>query len=148
MPPLVERRQDIPLLVDFFLRRFNDENSKSVTISPNVLDILLNYEWPGNVRELENTIERTVVMSRGNTITEAELPISIRNQTIKARYGVQVRDALPSTIEDIEKTKIVDALKRTGWVQAMAARLLGLSCRQIGYKIKKYNILRTHNGLS
>jgi Nif-specific regulatory protein len=148
MPPLLERRQDIPLLVDFFLRRFNEENAKSVVISPNVLDILLNYEWPGNVRELENTIERIVVMSRGTAITESELPISIRNQTMKARYGVQVRDALPSTIEDIEKTKILDALKRTGWVQARAARLLGLSCRQIGYKIKKYNITRMHNSLS
>jgi transcriptional regulator with GAF, ATPase, and Fis domain len=99
------------------------------------------------VRELENTIERIVVMSRGNTITESELPISIRNQTMKARYGVQIKDALPSTIEDIEKTKILDALKKTGWVQARAARLLGLSCRQIGYKIKKYNIHRLQNSL-
>jgi len=148
MPPLVERRHDIPLLVDFFLRRFNEENAKSVAISPNVLDILLNYEWPGNVRELENTIERIVVMSRSTAIAESELPISIRNQTMKARYGVQVRDALPSAIEDIEKTKILDALKRTGWVQVRAARLLGLSCRQIGYKIKKYNIHRMHNSLS
>jgi Nif-specific regulatory protein len=147
MPPLMERRHDIPLLVDFFLRRFNEENTKSVALAPNVLDILLNYEWPGNVRELENTIERIVVMSRGNTITESELPISIRNQTMKARYGVQIRDALPSTIEDIEKTKILDALKKTGWVQARAARLLGLSCRQIGYKIKKYNIHQMHNSL-
>jgi Nif-specific regulatory protein len=147
MPPLMERRQDIPILVDFFLRRFNEENAKSVTVAPNVLDILLNYEWPGNVRELENTIERIVVMSRGNTITESELPISIRNQTMKARYGVQIKDALPSTIEDIEKTKILDALKKTGWVQARAARLLGLSCRQIGYKIKKYNIHRLQNSL-
>jgi len=147
MPPLMERRQDIPLLVDFFLRRFNEENAKSVTVAPNVLDILLNYEWPGNVRELENTIERIVVMSRGNTITESELPISIRNQTMKARYGVQIKDALPSTIEDIEKTRILDALKKTGWVQARAARLLGLSCRQIGYKLKKYNIHRIHNSL-
>jgi Nif-specific regulatory protein len=147
MPPLHERRQDIPLLTEYFLRRYNDENGKAVAISPNVLDILLNYEWPGNVRELENTIERLVVMSRGSNVTESELPISIRNQTIKARYGVQLRDALPSTIEDIEKTKILDALKRTGWVQARAARLLGLSCRQIGYKIKKYNIQTTHNSL-
>ena len=147
MPPLHERRQDIPLLAEYFLRRYNDENGKAVAVSPNVLDVLLNYEWPGNVRELENTIERLVVMSRGSNVTESELPISIRNQTIKARYGVQLKDALPSTIEDIEKTKILDALKRTGWVQARAARLLGISCRQIGYKIKKYNIQATHNSL-
>src|SRR5271169_1685555 len=139
MPPLMERKQDIPMLVDHFLRRFNEENRKSVTLAPNVLDILLTYDFPGNVRELENTIERLVVMARGNIITEAELPIAIRNQTMKARYGVQMKDALPSAIEDIEKTKILDALKKTGWVQARAARMLGLSCRQIGYKMKKYN---------
>ncbi|HTZ16828.1 MAG TPA: helix-turn-helix domain-containing protein, partial [Dissulfurispiraceae bacterium] len=131
---------DIPLLVEFFLKRFNEENAKSVTLAHNILDILGNYEWPGNVRELENTIERLVVMARGNMITESELPITIRNQTIKARYGVQLKDALPSTIEDIEKTRILDALKKTGWVQARAARMLGLSNRQIGYKIKKYGI--------
>jgi len=147
MPPLVERKQDIPLLVDYFLRRFNEENRKSVTLAPNVLDILLTYDFPGNVRELENTIERLVVMARGNIVTESELPIAIRNHTIKARYGVQMKDALPSAIEDIEKTKILDALKKTGWVQARAARMLGLSCRQIGYKIKKYNIQTMQNNL-
>ncbi len=146
MPRLRERKVDIPLLVEFFLRRFNEENAKSVSLGPNVLDILNNYEWPGNVRELENTIERLVVMSRGNVISESELPITIRNQTIKARYGVQLKDALPSAIEDIEKTRILDALRKTGWVQARAARMLGLSNRQIGYKIKKYNI-QTHNSL-
>ncbi len=147
MPRLMERKVDIPLLVEFFLRRFNEENAKSVTLAPNVLDILSNYEWPGNVRELENTIERLVVMARANVIGESELPITIRNQTIKARYGVQLKDALPSTIEDIEKTKILDALRKTGWVQARAARLLGLSNRQIGYKIKKYKIQTMHNSL-
>jgi len=140
MPRLTERRVDIPLLVEFFLRRFNEENGKTVTLSPGILEILSNYEWPGNVRELENTIERLVVMARGSSVTESELPITIRNQTIKAKYGVQLKDALPSTIEDIEKTRIVDALKKTGWVQARAARLLGLSNRQIGYKMKKYGI--------
>lgn len=147
MPPLRERKVDIPILVEHFLRRYNEENRKAVALAPNVLDVLLNYEWPGNVRELENTIERLVVMSRGNVITEADLPITIKSQTMKARYDVQMKDALPSAIEDIEKTKILDALKKTGGVQARAARLLGLSCRQIGYKIKKYNIQLMQNNL-
>ena len=134
MPPLMERRQDIPMLVDHFLRRFNEENRKSVTLAPNVLDILLTYDFPGNVRELENTIERLVVMARGNIITEAELPIAIRNQTMKARYGVQMKDALPSAIEDIEKTKYTGCAKKNRLGAGRAARMLGLSCRQIGYK--------------
>jgi Nif-specific regulatory protein len=145
MPPLAERIVDIPLLVEHFLRRYNDENNKSVTIAPNLLDIMLNYGWPGNVRELENTIERLVVMSRGNSVTEAELPLAIRNQTANSRLTIQMKDALPTAIEEIEKNRIVEALKKTGWVQARAARLLGLSCRQIGYKITKYKIRENQN---
>ncbi|MEW6115688.1 MAG: nif-specific transcriptional activator NifA [Nitrospirota bacterium] len=140
LPALRERKEDIPPLVEHFLKRFNHDNHKSVTITPDVMNTFLNYDWPGNVRELENTIERLVVMAGGNTITQSDLPLNIKDQLIKARYATQLKDALPSTIEDIEKTKIIEALKRSGWVQARAARLLGLTPRQIGYKMKKYNI--------
>jgi Nif-specific regulatory protein len=100
----------------------------------------MNYDWPGNVRELENTIERIVVMCSGKTATKADLPINIRDHSLKARFASQMKDALPSTIEDIEKTKLVEALTRTGWSQAKAARILGITPRQIGYKIKKYDL--------
>jgi Nif-specific regulatory protein len=92
------------------------------------------------VRELENTIERLVVMSRGKVITPSDLPFNIRDHTLKAKYASQIKDALPSTIEDIERAKILDAIKRTGGIQAKAARLLGITPRQIGYKIKKYDL--------
>lgn len=140
LPSLRERKVDIAMLTEYFLKKYNEENRKSVRIKPDVLDIFMNYEWPGNVRELENTIERLVVMSAGKIITKSELPLSMKDQSIKSRYGIQSKDALPSTIEDIEKATILDALKNSNWIQAKAAKALGITARQIGYKMKKYDI--------
>lgn len=140
LPSLREKREDIPLLVEYFLKKYNQDNQKSVAITPEALNSFLGYDWPGNVRELENTIERLVVMSGGPLINQSDLPLNIREQLLRARYAVQMKDALPSAIEDIERTKIIDALKKTGWIQAKAARLLGLTPRQIGYKMKKYRL--------
>ena len=142
LPPLNERRVDIPVLVEYFLKKYNEENRKSVKITPEVMDLFINHAWPGNVRELENTVERLVVMSSGKVLTVSDLPLNIRDQTMRQRYGLHVKDALPSTIADIEKANISDALKKTGWVQAKAAKLLGITPRQIGYKIKRYGLTR------
>ncbi len=143
LPPLRERREDIPLLAEHFLKKYNDENRRSVVISPGVLNVFVEYEWPGNVRELENTIERLVVMSGKPVLAVSDLPLNIRDQSMKSRYGIHSKDALVTTIEDMEKSKILEVLRRTGWVQAKAARLLGISPRQIGYKIKKYQLRET-----
>ncbi len=140
LPALRERKEDISVLTDYFLRKYNEENKRSVKISPDVLSVFMSHDWPGNVRELENTIERLVVMSGGKGITVDDLPLSIKYQPVKTRYGIQSKDALPSAIENIEKAKILDALHKTGWNQAKAARDLGITPRQIGYKIKKYEI--------
>jgi len=140
LPPLRDRREDIPLLQEFFLKKYNKENNRAVQITPEVLNILMNYDWPGNVRELENTIERVVVMCSGKTATRTDLPVNIRDHSFKAKFAAQLKDALPSTIEDIEKTKLIEALTRTGWNQAKAARILGITPRQIGYKLKKYDL--------
>jgi Nif-specific regulatory protein len=148
MPRLSERRDDIPVLAEHFIKRFNEENRKSVALGRNVLDVMLDYEWPGNVRELENTIERMVVMSRGDALTEADLPLAIRSRAAAGRAGIQAEEALPSAIEEIEKQRIVEALKKAGWVQARAARMLGLTCRQIGYKMGKYDIRKTYGDLA
>ena len=143
LPALREKREDIPSLVDYFLKKFNQDNQKAVVMTPEALNSFLHYDWPGNVRELENTIERLVVMSGGAVISHSDVPLNIREQLIRARYAVQMKDALPSAIENIEKTKIIDALKRTGWIQAKAARMLGLTPRQIGYKMRKYHLQNT-----
>jgi Nif-specific regulatory protein len=143
LPPLRERQGDIAALVEHFLKQYNEENGRNVVVSPEALEIFLHYDWPGNVRELENSIERLVVMSAGKVVGLHDLPMNVRDRTTRTRYGEHAGDALPLAIEDIEKTKIMDALQRTSWVQAQAARLLGISPRQIGYKIKKYNIRHT-----
>ncbi|HSB51415.1 MAG TPA: sigma 54-interacting transcriptional regulator, partial [Dissulfurispiraceae bacterium] len=140
LPSLRERKDDIPLLTEFFLKKYNEENQKAVSIAPEVLRVLLTCEWPGNVRELENTIERLVVMAGKSEITLSDLPLNIRDQSMRTRFATHIKDALPSTIEDIEKTRILDALQKTGWVQAKAARVLGITPRQIGYKMKKYGL--------
>jgi Nif-specific regulatory protein len=140
LPSLREKKEDIPLLVEYFLKKYNEENQKSVSIAADALNTLINYDWPGNVRELENTIERLVVMSRSKVVTPSDLPFNIRDEAFKAKYASQIKDALPTTIEDIEKARIIDAIKKTGGIQAKAARLLGITPRQIGYKIKKYEV--------
>jgi len=137
MPALRERKEDIPHLTEHFLKRFNEENDKNVSISPESLRILIGYSWPGNVRELENTMERLVVMSNGKSIEPSDLPINIRLLSSK---GVLQKDSLKTGIEDMEKSSILHALEETGWVQAKAARVLGITSRQIGYKMKKYDI--------
>lgn len=142
LPPLRERREDMPVLAEYFLKKYNVENQKSVKISSDVLSIFMEYDWPGNVRELENTIERVVVMARGKIVTLNDLPLNIKEHSIRNKYPVHAKDALPSTIEGIEKAKILGALEKTGWVQSKAARILGITARQIGYKMKKYNLLQ------
>ena len=140
LPALRERPEDIPLLAEHFMKKYNEENHKSVSISPEVLSLFMSHDWPGNVREIENTIERMVVMSSGKSISLSDVPLNIRDRSLRARLHIPARDALPSTIADIEKANILDALNRTGWVQAKAARILGITPRQIGYKMKRYGI--------
>jgi len=143
LPPLRERKEDIPLLVDYFMKKYNQENQKSVTIAPEVFNLFVKYDWPGNVRELENTIERTVVMSRGKVVNAHDLPLNIRDHSLRTHYEGTLKEALPSAIGDIEKRRILDALEKTGGIQAKAARVLGITSRQIGYKMKKYNLHRS-----
>ncbi|MEC4675945.1 MAG: nif-specific transcriptional activator NifA, partial [Nitrospirota bacterium] len=143
VPPLRERRLDIPLLLDYFLEKFHKENRRSIKILSEVRNILMEYEWPGNVRELENTIERLVVMSRGEVVTFSDLPLSIRDQSSNSGEGLKTGGMLSSVVEEIEKTRIIDALRKTGWNRAKAARILGITPRQIGYKVMKYNIKQT-----
>ncbi len=137
LPPLPERGEDISILVDYFLKKFNKENNRSVFYDESALQVLLNHDWPGNVRELENTIERLVIMSRSDRISSSDLPVSLSLRRIKtAEKGM----SLPADIEEIEKMNIQNALEKTGGVQAKAARILGITPRQIGYKIKKYEL--------
>ncbi len=158
MPALRERKEDIPLLVEHFLGGFNKEHGKSLKLSEHAMEFLINYNWPGNVRELENMIERAVIMTRGNVINIKDIPIPVVSREQGKSYSAPSKQAisehyrLDSMIEDIEKSKIIDALKKVNGVKAKAARLLGITQRQLGYKIQKYGIAlevgATINGVS
>jgi Nif-specific regulatory protein len=143
LPPLRERGEDIPLLIEYFLEKFNKENNRSVSFDKSALRVFLNYDWPGNVRELENTIERLVVMSKSQKITASDLPAFLK---IRRAVHSSGETSLMADIQEIEKTNILHALEKTGWVQAKAARLLGITPRQIGYKIKKYGLEKGSKG--
>ncbi len=140
LPPLRERKEDIPILIEHFLKKFNEENHKSVRILPETLPFFKNHLWHGNVRELENIIERLVVMSSDNIIKPSDLPLNMRVLSANSQLSITKKEDSISTIEEIERNIIMDALNKTGWVQSKAARLIGVTSRQIGYKMRKYNI--------
>ena len=136
LPPLRQRKGDIPLLVNHFLARYAAENDKAVgEISKEALELLTRYAYPGNVRELQNIVERAVVMARGAVVTRADLPAEVQ----KAAPAL-VADTLPAQVEELEKKAIAQALERAGGVQSRAAELLGLTERNLRYKLKKYGL--------
>ncbi len=149
LPPLRDRREDVLLLLDHFLKLSNSNNGKDVRLSKEVIDLLRGYSWPGNVRELQNLVERLVIMADGRWVTVSDLP-----SFIHAPREEDVRDEEPQmpvtvgradhtgggSLAELERREVEAALKRNGWVQARAARALGLTQRQIGYRIKKYGL--------
>ncbi|WP_257170682.1 nif-specific transcriptional activator NifA [Bradyrhizobium sp. SRS-191] len=179
LPPLRERRSDIPQLAREFLRRFNCENERDLTFDVSAIEVLMHCGFPGNVRELENCVQRTATLAAGSAIGQHDFACS-RNECMSAilwkgntvtpppprgqpmvplpilprtSAPIETPAELPAAEADDgeyiegmdggavpERERIVQAMERSGWVQAKAARLLGLTPRQIGYALKKYNI--------
>lgn len=145
LPPLRQRQEDIPQLVGYFLQRFNAENRKRLKISSPAMDLIVGYDWPGNVRELENCVERMVVMARHDIIAPEDVPLPANVQRTPALAMPTATPApddhsLTRTIAELEHDRLIEALQRTGGVQTRAASLLGITPRQLGYKLKKYQI--------
>jgi Nif-specific regulatory protein len=147
LPSLRDRKEDIPLLLGHFLAKYNEENRAHFKMDPEVVARLVNYHWPGNVRELENTIERMAVMAKGNVLSLEDVPLPLdlySNRPVESRsessmaYAAQAPNS--STLSEIEKMKVMEAMERCGGVQAKACKLLGITPRQLGYKLKKYKI--------
>jgi transcriptional regulator with GAF, ATPase, and Fis domain len=167
LPPLRDRKTDIPLLAAYFLRQFNRPGS-SKTISDEAMNVLVNYSWPGNIRELANFVERMVVLSIGSTITPRDLPdkvlsevprekwtplekgsepegnpAQILQQSLKQSFHVGIPDEginLKKIVEDFEKELLIEALEKTGWVKNKAAILLNLNRTTLVEKLKKLKI--------
>jgi two-component system response regulator PilR (NtrC family) len=147
LPPLRDRREDIPLIAEHFLAKYTEQMGKAVAaISREAMELLMRYEWPGNIRELENVIERAVALERTPTILPESLPPTIRGGEGRSATAAS-NDALPATgfdleahVQDIERGYIAQALQRAGGVQVKAAELLGMSFRSFRYYVKKYNL--------
>jgi DNA-binding NtrC family response regulator len=155
LPSLRERREDIPLLLDHFLRRFSEENHRPPrSFSPAALKLLMDYDWSGNVRELENVVERGVVLSTQDLLDVDLLPEAIRTRGLGAA-GAQLAEFLPSLstradgrpsqslfqiVEEIERRVIVDMLERTNWNQTDAAEQFQIPLSTLNQKIKRLGI--------
>lgn len=167
LPPLRDRKTDIPLLAAYFLKQCNGPGS-SKTISDEAMNVLVNYSWPGNIRELANFVERMVVLSIGSTITPRDLPdkvlgevprekwiplekgsepegnpAQILQQSLKQSFHVGIPDEginLKKIVEDFEKELLIEALEKTGWVKNKAAILLNLNRTTLVEKLKKLKI--------
>ena len=141
IPPLRDRKEDIMPLIEFFVQKFSAENNKQkFDISKEAADFLLKYNYPGNVRELENIIERAVVLARGSTITKTDLPMNVKGfKTEEKEVGDNLL-TLTEQVEKLEKRLIYDALMESGGNQTKAGKLLGITERNLRYKINKYGI--------
>jgi two-component system NtrC family response regulator len=137
LPPLRERRQDLPFLIDHFVRVFADKNGKKVRgLTSAAREALLRYDYPGNVRELENIIERAIVLTRDDVIGTADLPLLVQEpQTEKTGES-----SLTAVVEGVERQMIRAALAHAGGIQTRAAEALGISERALRYKLRKYGL--------
>ncbi len=149
LPPLRERREDIPLLAEHFLAKYSEQMEKPVTaVSQPAMDLLTKHEWPGNIRELENVIERAVALESAASIQPESLPPAVRGAVARAPQPSPVTtEVLPeggldleARVQEIERGYISQALERENGVQVKAAELLGMSFRSFRYYVKKYNL--------
>lgn len=141
IPPLRDRREDILPLAEYFMEKYRLENAKEkFELSKEAADVLLKYSYPGNVRELENIIERAVVLARGNFINQSDLPGNVRGYLPEFELPQPGSGELNEQVEALEKRLIFDALKESKGNQTKAGKLLGITERNLRYKLKKYNI--------
>ncbi len=135
VPPLRERKDDVPLLVEHFVRKFSKKNRREVAgVTSECMDLLSSYSWPGNVRELENAIERGVILMRGEYLTEKSLPLPIQKQQREDAGEA----AQPSSLQAQEKKLILKTLEETGGNKSEAARRLGITRKTLQNKLQKY----------
>lgn len=148
LPSLRERREDIPLLIDYFFKKFSDKLEKAnKTFSKEAMHVLANYDWPGNIRELQNVVERVVALSRNEIIGVDELPLPVEELAAlnkKPFEQEKKKSFIVTTLAEQEKNAIVDALNKYGGNQTKVAHILGISTTTLWRKIKKYRIKPQH----
>jgi two-component system, NtrC family, response regulator HydG len=141
LPPLRERREDIPLLVSHFIAKLGPKtNARVRAISDAALGRIMAYHWPGNVRELENAIEQSLVFAEGEEIQPAALPQFLQGGAEDDRLAVPRELSLPEILDDLERQLILKAYAKAGQVKTETARLLGIKTSALYYKLEKYGI--------
>lgn len=146
IPPLRERKEDIPLLVNHFVRKYSADTGKEIEgVSPEALELLLGYDFPGNVRELENIIERSITLETSPTIAERHIRSYLNERMISKSIppSLEIPEEgmdLNKVVEDLEKAFILKALEHTGGVKKKAAEILGMNFRAMRYKLAKYGL--------
>ncbi|WP_422485004.1 sigma-54-dependent transcriptional regulator [Gudongella sp. DL1XJH-153] len=139
--PLRERKDDIPLLIEYSIDKFSSQMGKNrFRISNEALDLMMKYDWPGNIRELQNIVERCVILASGQEITEDLLPNEIKSQNNLVGSSIVLPEEGIS-LEEVEKNLIMQALERTDQNQTNAAKLLGITRHTLIYRMEKYNII-------
>ena len=144
VPPLRERREDIPLLAQHFLSTFAEKNRKQLKgFTPQAMDRFLKYAWPGNVRELMNAIERAVVLSRSEYLDAEDLPVSLKEGESSEDESALPKGAVSGNLplEDVEKATILSTLESTSGNKSEAARRLGITRKTLHKKLKKYGMM-------
>jgi Nif-specific regulatory protein len=144
LPALRERKEDIPHLVNYYIRSFNKKYKKQMVVSGDAIQAFMDYSWPGNIRELANTLERLVIMAEDNRITARDFQMDMlsldKDVPSETRHASGEPKALSKEVETMEKERIMNALREHNFIQARAARALGITPRQLGYRLKKYGL--------
>ena len=143
VPPLRERREDIPVLIDYFLKKHTRNTSRLVRgLTPETKRLMLNYGWPGNVRQLESAIERAILLCEGDLITVEDLPLEVRQESRPQAEGAFKLPPEGIAFEDVERSLIMQAMEQTDYNITKSAKLLGLTFRTLQYRLEKFGIKR------
>ena len=141
VPPLRERREDIPVLIDYFLKKHTRNTSRLVRgLTPETKRLMMDYSWPGNVRQLESAIERAILLCEGDLITVEDLPLEVRQESRPATEGVFKLPTEGISFEEVERSLIIQAMEQTDYNITRAAKLLGLTFRTLQYRLEKFGI--------
>ena len=140
LPPLRRRKDDIPLLVNHFLKKFNEnlEPAAQKGISDESMESLVNYSWPGNVRELENVIERAVILEEGTEISLDSIPDAIRYKERSSNHLIMNQAQV--TLEELEREYLIKVLNETNWQKKKASQILGINASTLYRKIQRYGL--------
>ena len=143
VPPLRERRDDIPVLMNYFLKKHTRNTSRLVRgLTPEARRVMIDYSWPGNVRQLESAIERAILLCEGELITIEDLPLEVRQESRPAAEGAFKLPPEGISFEDVERDLITQAMEQSDYNITKAAKLLGLTFRTLQYRLEKFGIKR------